>query len=472
MLRGAAAARRVRQTTKSRRGAGGLREARRFFLGDGEEAIVRFVGRFESDYDISEYLEFDDEGIPDLDGLDEDDLLELCTTLGCFGISEDSDEEGLKGAITRRATKELEPVIQVKHYLSRNKGKNPGPWLQCGDPNAAVEALSWKFDTDCRACFERMNGDKGVGAQILYTWSVYDTRKDHKVESGGRRRNRRDDKDKKNDYETCTMDLKGRCQHCSHNKRIDSRPQSEIPLEELKKLQEEGYSRIYTGGMKYFELPETSYSQVEDLELQARAMCRSCSDGKIGVCGAICPSCHEEFDFDDLVADGWDPDERERARVRCGACGAQVQPSCVYECDECDDPMPARLSDVPVRVRMTLEGKNDKRVFTFTIHGPPEPLELGADPDMDLMLRSKLPDYDTAFAPPSVQEQIKALGCGTDPITGEDVEDDVPSAPTVGKAGRLASRGAKGSKGGKSKGGKSKGVKSGVKRSSGFLRRG
>src|SRR5690606_32031060 len=111
---------------------------------------------------------------------------------------------------------------------------------------------------------------------------------------------------------------------------------------ELKKLTERGYSRVYTGGVKMLELPETAYSQIEDLELQARLFCRGCCEGRLTVVGASCPSCSEEFDFEGLIADGWDPD-MPKSVVKCTGCGETVRPTCVYSCSHCDEPVPARL---------------------------------------------------------------------------------------------------------------------------------
>src|SRR5690606_31708287 len=219
-------------------------KTRRFYLGDGDESIVRFIGRMEADVVIEELVELNDDGSPDLDGMDESDLNELCAMICAFGIREDSTDEDLCAAIDRRIRNELEPIIQVKHYIKRNDGR-PGlsPWGQCADTTAAVTACDWTFETECRTCSARMQGDKGISTQIKYTWSVYDTQKTHQVAAKGKTQFKKGQQEDKAQYEPCTLDSKGRCQHCAQNKRIDPRSQKAIPLEELKKLTERGYSR-------------------------------------------------------------------------------------------------------------------------------------------------------------------------------------------------------------------------------------
>ena len=391
--------------------------------------------------------------------------------VGCCGITDEDDEDKLRTMLARYVKNGLEPKITVKHYCAANKNiQGKEPWQNCGDPEAAFTAEGWEWDTECRVCYDKMNGNKGVSLQTKFVWSIYDTRRDHKISSGGGRsrgRGRGNQNQEKNDYESCTMRTKGRCKHCSYNKKFDDRNQDEIPLEELKELESQGYRRAYTQGMSMLELSAGDISAIEDLRVQARKMCRGCGEGKLTVESAICPECHEEFDMDDLVAAGWDPDEDDAVdKIKCG-CGETVEPESVFECTDCDDPSPARLNDVPVRIKLTVEGANNRYNYTFTIAGPPVPVEWdgGEDEDQDTefaaIIRAGLPNYEEIFKVPSVDEQIKYLGCGVDPITGEDAdeEDEVSAAPTVGRAGRLAAK--------KGKGSKSKGSKGGIVRAAG-----
>lgn len=446
-------------------------------MNDGDEAIFYFRGRMEGDYDPASMIDLDDDGAPEFDDEDEEALLELAQEMGCCGYTEESDLERLQAVISRRVKDELEPFQQVKHYFATNKGKQGRElFLHCGDEEAAINAKDWKFETECRPCFVRMSGVKNISAQLLYTWTVYDTRVVHKISAGeGRRRKTRTSgrrTEEKDAYEPCTLEAKGRCQHCSHNRKLDRRDQDDISIDELRELLDDGWRRRYYNGNRLLELPDRDYARIEDLMEQAATMCRNCGDGKIRVTGAVCSDedCQEEFDLDEMISHGVDPED-SNARVSCEECGEVGRPNCVFECDECDDPTPARLSDVPVRAKMTLEGKDGKqRVWSFSIAGNPEPLTLGDDPKIDRIIAARMPDVDEITKAPSIAKQVETLGLAEDPITGEEVEDDdeVSDAPTMGKAARLAAK----SKGGKSKGGKSKSKGGKVKRRSGFLRAG
>ena len=114
---------------------------------DGDEAIVFFRGRLEGEYDFSDYFDVEGEGpeqvvdISTLKDMSEDELWELAAEIGCCGYTEDSDEEALQAAITRRVESELEPVVQVKHYFARNKGKQGRElFLNCAQPELAAQA--------------------------------------------------------------------------------------------------------------------------------------------------------------------------------------------------------------------------------------------------------------------------------------------------------------------------------------------
>ena len=428
-------------------------------MNDGDEAIVYFRGRLEGEYDFSDYFDVDeDDGSVDISTLDdmgEDELWELVSELGCCGYTEDSDEDALKAAITRRVENELEPVVQVKHYFARNKGKQGRElFLNCAQPTLAAEAREWNFETDCRSCHERMNGDKGVSTMMPFTWTVYDTREVHRIPSKNK------DKDK---YESCTMRTKKRCRWCSHNRQIDDRDQDDIKRDDLKDLAKKGYCIKYRNELRLLELAESQYGLIEALEVEVRqSYCRSCGENELEVAGANCPECSEEFDFDSLMSTGWDPDKPTEMVVRCEHCSASVKPACAYTCNECDDPVPARLGDVPVKVRMTKEGKNERRVWTFKVAGKAEPFVLGEDEERDKIIAAKLFDFDEVTKAPSIADQVNTIGCAVDPITGEEVGAKTSKAPTVGSASR---RGA--TKGGKvAKGGKSGGIRAGGSKSS------
>lgn len=437
---------------------------------DGDEAIVFFRGRLEGEYDFSEYFDVEMDGdreIVDtstLKDMSEDELWELAEAIGCCGYTEDSDEDALRSAVERRVHKELEPIVQVKHYIARNKGKQGRDlFVNCANPDMAASALDWHFETDCRSCHERMNGDKGVSTMSPFTWTVYDTREVHRVPSKiappETKKKGREDKDS---YVSCTMATKSRCRWCSHNKQIDSRDQDDIKRDDLKDLAKKGYCIKYRNELKMLELSESQYSLIEALEIEVRQnYCRSCGEKELEIAGANCPDCSESFDFDALMSTGWDPDKPNAMVVRCEACSASVKPECAYICNGCDDPVPARLGDVPVKVRMTKEGKNEKRVWTFKVAGNAQPFVLGESDERDRIIGSKLIDYDEVTKAPSIAEQVKQLGCAVDPITGEAVGASTSKAPTVNSASRANV--SKGVKGGKvAKGGKTGGIKPGT----------
>ncbi len=438
-------------------------------MDDGDEAIIFFRGRLEGEHDFSDYFEVeveDDKQIVDLATLKdmgEDELWELAEQIACCGYTEDSDEDGLRAAITRRVESELEPVVQVKHYFARNKGKQGRElFLNCAQPVLAASAEDWNFETDCRSCFERMSGDRGISTMTPFTWTVYDTREVHRVPSklapAETKKKGQEDKDS---YVSCTMSTKNRCRWCSHNKQVDSRDQDDISRDDLKDLAKKGYCIKYRNELKLLELAESQYGLIEALEVEVRqSYCRSCGEKELEIAGANCPECSEEFNFDSLMATGWDPDKPNTMVVRCENCSSSVKPECAYMCNSCDDPVPARLGDVPVLVRMTIEGKNKKRVWTFKVAGKAEPFVLGVSDERDRIIAAKLFDYNEVTAAPSIPEQIKTIGCAVDPITGQAVGADTSKAPTAGTASRRNTtavvKGGKVAKGGKLKPGGSK----------------
>lgn len=413
-----------------------------------DEAIVWFRGRHEGEHDLSDYFDVDDDGVADLATLDdmgEDELWEVIRELGCCGIEKDSPEDDLREAITRRVEKESEPIVQVKHYFARNKGKKGMElFLNCANADAAATAPEWQFETDCRCCHERMNGDKGVSTMTPFTWTVWDTREVHRVPGEG--------KDGKDKYESCTMRTKNRCRWCSHNNGIDARDQDDIKRDDLKSLAKQGYCIKYRNGLRLLELAESQYGLIEALEAEVRQnYCRSCGEEALQLAGANCPECSEEFDFDPLMATGWDPDKPSALTVRCEHCSASVKPLCAFTCSSCNDPVPARLGDVPVKVRMTKEGRNERRVWTFKVAGNAEPFVLGESPEKDRIINAKLFDFEEVTKAPTVAQQLATLGTVVDPITGEEVQIvQTSKVPTVGSSTRKQlSKGGKPPKGGK-----------------------
>ena len=205
-------------------------------------------------------------------------------------------------------------------------------------------------------------------------------------------------------------------------------------------------------------MAESQYGLIEALEVEVRqSYCRSCGEAELEVAGANCPECSEGFDFDELVASGWDPDKPAGMIVKCEHCEAKVKPECAYTCNSCDDPEPARLGDVPVKVRMTKEGRNERRVWTFKVAGNAEPFVLGEDDERDRIIAAKLFDFEEVTKAPDVRQQIATIGCAVDPITGEEVSSGTETAPSAGVASRRATGGAKGGK--PPKGGKAGGSK-------------
>jgi hypothetical protein len=430
--------------------------------GEKAEAITFFCGLFEEEVKVSDYME---DGKVILDDMDEDDLLEMATEIGAR-VWEDIKDEHLRGSIERRLTSELEPVIWCRHYTQRNQGRYEGsggsrkrvsPYLNCGDPAAVVAAEDWSFDTVCRPCYERQNGDKGVGnAQQRVAWSVYSLTRQHRVKA-----------EKKGDYDEyidCTQATKGRCRQCAQNRKIDKREQKDIPKDDLKELMESyGYSPLYEVGMVVFDLPAGQEPLVTALATEIRMTLCRCGEGKLEVTGAACPECEESFDYDDLLIAGWNPEEpdpEKQLHVTCGSCDERVKPDPAFECDECDEPTSARLGDVPIKITCIKGDRGSS--WSFQIAGDVCPMELGDDEQTDKILGARMPDWESVTAVPDVKDQIVYLGLRKDPLGdgSEDDDDDVAAAPTVGKGGKKTKGGKKGGKG-------SKGSKGGIKKKKG-----
>lgn len=433
--------------------------------GETASAVVYFCGLFEEEVDISDYLE---DGKVDLDEMDMDDLMEMATEIGAR-VWEDIKEEHLKSSIERHLTVEKEPVLWVRHYTQRNQGRFDGsggnrkrvsPTLNCGDPKAVVDAEDWNFETRCRPCHERQNGDKGVGnAAQRVAWSVYSLTWQHRVKA--------EKKGEWDDYIDCTQETKGRCRYCAQNRKIDPRKQSDIPREELEKMVSSyGYASLREVAMVVFDLPAGQEPLVTALATNIRMTLCRCGEGKLDVTGACCPECSEDFDYDDLLIAGWNPEEpdpEKQLHVVCGSCNEQVKPEPAFECDACDDPTSARLGDVPVRITC-IKGERGSN-WSFQVEGEACPMVLGDDDQTDKILNARMPDWEKVTEVPSVKDQLVYLGLHKDPLGEEDMDDDdddeVAAAPTFGS---------KSKKGGK-KGGK--GSKSGVqKRRGGFTSRG
>lgn len=470
VLRGSSSVRNAKKKSESRSSRGGGRKTMLLGLdwrlkpGESRETVGYFTGMFEEEIDISDYVEEDDEGklvvdLPD----DDDDLYEMAEEIGARiwvtkndkGEEEPMKLEHLKQSITNRLTKEMDPIIWVRHYTDRNKtikGKNT--YSNCGDPEAAVNAADpYNFTTKCRPCGERQGGDKSVGNPMQrICWAFYDMRKQHVVKA-----------EKKGDYDErydCTLEEKNRCTFCSRNRKAaGGKDQEDLSKEELKNLVENyGYSPKYTVASRILDLPMGQAGAVDIVATKVRmTMCR-CGDGELTVDGGECPECNSEFDFDDLVSNGWNPEEPDpdkQLKFRCGECDEAVKPRATFECSECDDPTSARLGDVPIRVTV-LKGEKGS-TWSFAPDGPACPIELGDDPDTDRVLGCRMPDWDQHTRVPEVLEQLDYLSLQVDPLGEVEVptgggaaSGPVVAAPTVGRSG-----GKKPPKGKKPKGKKS-----------------
>jgi hypothetical protein len=429
--------------------------------GETAETVLYFIGLFEEEIDLEKYLE---DGKPDLEDLDEDELMEIAEDIGARRW-EDMKVDHLKNAVERRLTKEIDPVIKVRHYVDRNRNqfehvngrkvKKP-TYANCGDPEAAVTAEDmFNFETKCRICVEKQAGDKGIGGPSQrICWAVFDTRFQHRIKA-----------EKKGDYDEyidCTSETKGRCIQCSKNRKIDDTPQEDMEKEKLEDLMNNyGYAPRYRVGARILELPMSQLPLVESTLSKIRNTKCRCGEGDLDVTGAQCPECEEEFDFDELVASGWNPEESDPSKqltVVCGSCEEKVKPEEEYECSECDDPTPARAGDVPIRAAVT---KGDKgNTWSFQIDGDVCVMDVGDGELEDRILGTRMPDWEEFVKPMTVKAQLSYLSLHEDPLGEVEVEessDDVGkvSAPSMGK-GKSKSTGKKKPKG---------------KKASGFLRR-
>jgi len=420
-LRGVKTAKAAKAAAKDRGSRGG-RFNRRIQAKTDEPFIGRFRGLTEPPTRVWE------EG--ELNKLDTDDLVEICSEIQAV-FKEDMEKSELVDAILDRY-KSLEPALNARHYVDRNKGrKGAFTYMNCGDSEAAVLG-DIRTKTDCEICKARLSGDKGVGWPQTTNWfSFYDYRKVHRIPSGD---------EEKDEYVPCTMEEKGHCKQCSRNKKILDREgmdEGDLKFEDNDAFNEwcakTGYARTYANGMRMFNLANKFADLVLDLSARISRHCRSCGTGKVKPTGACCPHCGEEYDWDELIEAGWNPEEMQN--VECPECGEEGVPEPMYECSNCDDAKPARLCDVDVRCVMTGEGTSKN--WTFTEQLPVRPLDYTDEEDA-VILSTPLPDYDRELAPPSVEEQLKFIGKA--PARGP-----TPSAPVVG--GKKKKKGGKGGKG-------------------------
>lgn len=392
-LRGVQTAKKAKAKAKERASKGG-RFNRRIQARTDEPFVGRFRGLTEPpDRTWTE---------SELKRLDSDDLLEVCSDLQAV-FHEDMEHDDLVQAVLDRY--KTEPAINARHYCDRNKGrKGAFTFINCGDSEAAVIG-DIRVKTDCKVCQARLEGDKGIGWPQTTNWfSFYDYRVVHRIPSSN------DDKD---EYVPCTMEDKGHCRHCSRNAKILEREgiadEDDILAMEKEDREEwcasTGYAMRYRNGMRMFNLASKFADLVFDLAARVSKICRSCGTGKITTPSFACPHCGEEYDLDDLIEAGWNPDDP--ATVECPECGEEGEPEPMYECSNCDDAKPGRLCDADVRCVMTGEGTSKN--WTFTEQLPLRPLDY-TDSDDAKVLREPLPDFESELAPPSEEDQLKFIG--------------------------------------------------------------
>lgn len=385
---------------------------------DGVPVLARFRGLLE--YPNIQYSK------SMLKSLDDDDLVEHLLLLQA-GYNEKWDRKKMIDIILKRYENK-EPAMCGSHYISRNKGRFHSEGLMqfvnCGDSEALF--LDDPRNGECRLCHARIQGDQGVGlGQPNYFFSFWDYRQKHQVlkKSGDK------------EYIYCTLEAKGHCKHCSINKKVgwsEKTRSRENPIP--------GARPLYEVGMTYLNLRAFAADQLIACEQRISKYCRSCGDGRLRPVGAFCPEedCGEAFDWDDLISDGWAPDDPDiDNRIRkCPHCYERVVPELELECSGCDDPVRGRLCDADIVIMRTKSGKNNY-AWSFTEQLPLRPLN-PFESDVDKrILAAPLPDYEEPdlCGPPSIDEQLKQLGAAIDPVTGE----EAPmrrKAPVVGKRRR------------------------------------
>ena len=423
ILRGDAVVEEIKQNAQKRKESAPGRQVWGLQLKDGESTILYFRGFFPCEHDMDEFP--DPEDVADLD---EEEMQELADDIGACQWDEMTDEHRAQSIARRLKGDQTEPVIWVRHYAERNKGRRGVEvWSNCGDPSARAKATTWNYDTTCRVCYAVQNNDKGASVALNFAWSVYDTRRQH--------RHKADKKGERDEYTTCTMKAKGFCRTCSANKKIDDRDPDDISGDDLKKLVETtNYATVRDIGMRVLHLSPSDAPLVTALAKLVRTQYCRCGEGRLKIEGACCGNedCQEELDFDELCAAGWDPENPTNMEWECEDCEEETHPEPVLECTECEEPESARLGDVPIRVTMSKGAK--KNTWSFAIDGPAEIIEFGDDDEFDRMLGARLVQWEGQTKEPTPAEQLKWLGQQDDPLGEVEGEsDDVADAPSAGK---------------------------------------
>jgi hypothetical protein len=421
-LRGAVAVRSIKDKGGGR-SRGGF--TRRLMVDKDKDKLVRYRGLMEapvipSAEDLAEYTV--------------EQLRALAVGLQASYAEDWEPQQVIESIVARLG--QVEPFCYARHYISRNAGrKGLQAYNPCADPEVALLGDIFKDPTMCRHCVERAAGDKGVGyPQPVFNYSVWDYEKVHQVTEGEEKK-----------YEACTLADTNVCKHCSRNRKVGEKGA--------------GYAPLFDNGMRYHGLATKYSEQLLACARRVAKYCRhvteleplTCCGGKITPSGAACPSCGEDFDWDDLIGTGWLPDEP--TAIVCGSCEEKVVPDLALECSGCDEPERARLCDVDVLVGKT--GEDTSTAWSFSEQLPPRLL----DPDDEVgakVLAALLPDYEKMdeCKPQSIEVQLKNLGKVDDPL-GE----ELAPAPTVGRKGTVT------------KGGPASAVAGGVKKAAGGVKK-
>ena len=287
-----------------------------------------------------------------------------------------------------------EPFYFASHYAERNMGvKGVSPYLNCGDYAATLDR---NLTTSCRVCHVINEGDKSLGyASSKFAFSFYDYRSQHVLK--GRT------KDDKNEYEVCTMEVKGYCAHCSHNNKVGDKSEDARPR--------------YTMGLRYAELSMSAAQALVSAEHRVMRRCRTCLTGTLSPVGAYCPlkDCYHPLDFDELLCNGWDPDTNKA--VDCPHCGQGITPTLLYQCNTCDTPISCKLYDVDVLASVTKDGpgKKAKNNWQFAERIPVRPLDPSNELDAKILALPMF-DFEKMLEQSTVEQQMHWIGTREDPM--------------------------------------------------------
>lgn len=339
----------------------------------------------------------------ELRSFSKDQLAAVLVDVGGTYASDMNLEELRKQIKARYAVKE--PFFYGRHFARRNMGNKAagGPFINCGD-SAALSSEDQDVVSTCRVCHAIDEGDSSINRSSSFAFTFWDYRGQHVIKKG---------KDAKNEYVACTMATKRHCEHCSHNTKVAD-PKSN------------NFRTRYDNGNRYLAIPISVAKALIACEQRVTRRCKSCRVGELAPVGAYCPNeaCYQPFDFDGLLASGWDPDNR--GLTKCHACKLSVTPELQYECSHCQTPTASRLYDVDLLVSVTKEGAADKQRtnYQFVEQMPVKPLDPFNDKTAAKILATPMLVFEELLGPPTVQEQLRWIGVHNDPMTAAGHEEE------------------------------------------------